>query len=517
MYQPGFPLSPADRPIPPAVRVRSVSAGILFASLLAWLAIDQLLLWRFLDVMPDWAYAAGLAITAFLAHAAARGLSGQIPLRRLIACLAIAFALLLVGGEGRFFYANLDWQVRDAVLRDLAVHPWPFAYATDAGTQLLRAPIGVYLLPALAAKLRGQAGGDIALLAQNSLLLGMLLALASSLFETRRARIIALATFLAFSGLDIVGQALTGHLGDFTPTAHIEGWNRTQYSSTITLLFWVPQHAIAGWIPAVAFLRWRTGRLRIGALVATLPLVALWSPFGTLGALPFIVGAGLADLSARRVRAADVALAAAAVALCLPGLLYLTAAGDAVGMHIFPLAPQSWVLLEALEVAPFLLFAWRFGSNRFGGWPLALVTACLLLMPFGQIGWSIDFTMRAAIPAFAILIAQLADILGGTAASTARKAALVAVLAIGAVTGVTEIVRGLTFSTAPPPHCGFSRAWDQSFSGFPKDSYIAALDKVPAAIRPANPRLPADRDPPRCYDRPWPRPALFVAGTADRR
>ena len=27
-----------------------------------------------------------------------------------------------------FFYANTDWQIRDAVLRDMAANPWPFAY-----------------------------------------------------------------------------------------------------------------------------------------------------------------------------------------------------------------------------------------------------------------------------------------------------------------------------------------------------------------------------------------------------
>jgi hypothetical protein len=522
MYQPGFPLSPADTPMSVAASPRTMAAGTLFALILAWLAADQLLLWRLLDVLPGWTYAAGLAIAAFLVRTAARGTSGRVGYRTLLTCLAIAFTLLLVGGEGRFFYANLDWQVRDAVLRDLAIHPWPFAYATDAGVQLLRAPIGMYLAPALAAKIAGQAGGDIALLAQNSLLLGTLLALASTMFDTRRARIIALATFLAFSGLDIVGQTLTGHLGAFTPTAHIEGWNRTQYSATITLAFWVPQHALAGWIPAVAFLLWRSGRLTIGALALTLPLVALWSPFGTLGALPFVLGAGLSELFAHRIRARDIALATASASLCLPGLIYLSAAGDAVGARFFPLAPQSWILLEALEVAPFLAFGWRFGDNRsggsrFGGWPLALVTACLLLMPFGQIGWSIDFTMRASIPAFAILIAQLADILGGTQATIPRKAALVAILSVGAVTGTTEIIRGLTFPTAPTPGCGFSRAWDQSFASFPKDSYLAAFGRVPTAVRPATPTLAADRDPVRCYDRSWPRPPMFVAGEADRR
>ena len=41
---------------------------------------------------------------------------------RIATCFAIGFILLLLGREGRLFYANVDWQVRDAILRDMTVH-----------------------------------------------------------------------------------------------------------------------------------------------------------------------------------------------------------------------------------------------------------------------------------------------------------------------------------------------------------------------------------------------------------
>ena len=118
--------------------------------------------------------------------------------------------------------------------------------------------------------------------------------------------------------------------------------------------------------------------------------------------------------------------------------------------------------------------------------------------------------MRASIPALAILALHLADGLGGLwPASGRRKAALVGLLAIGSVTGLTEVVRALTFPATPPPRCGFSRAWDESFAAWPKDSYLAPLHRVSVAIRPATPaRVAADGAGP-CFDRPWPRPPLF--------
>ncbi|TZG26593.1 hypothetical protein FYJ91_15260 [Sphingomonas montanisoli] len=417
-------------------------------------------------------------------------------------CIGIALLLCALGGQGRFFYANADWQVRDAVLRDMAIHPWPFVYADG---NLLRAPLGMYLVPALAAKAGGQGVGDIALLTQNGLLIGLLLAIASTLFETARARAIALAVFVGFSGLDIVGQLLRGHIAGFSPTAHLEGWGFTQFSSTITLLFWVPQHALAGWVPALAYLLWRSGRLRSGVLFATLPLVALWSPFGTIGAMPFALHA----LIAQRIGRRDLCALISATLLALPGLIYLAAAPDAVGVRFFPIPLNQYVLFALVEAVPFLIAGWAWRA-RFGGATLLVVGLCLAVAPLVQIGWSIDFTMRASIPALAILAAHLGDMMVGNVLSKERRSMLIRLLVIGSITGLCEIARAVTFPTSPVPHCGFSRAWDETFGAYPKGSYLAPIDRVPAAIRPVEPAVATDRDPPACYDRAWPLPPMFL-------
>ena len=486
-----------------------ISTTILFGLPIGWLAYDLLLLCRFIGLNHPALHAGWAVLTAgifwLLALPRRRDIPAGTTAGTLLACLGIATLLLILGGEGRFFYANLDWQVRDAVLRDMRIHPWPFIYASG---DMLRAPVGMYLIPALAGKLWGQPGADLALLAQNSLLLATLMAIGSTLFASVPRRLIALAVFLAFSGLDVLGQIKIGNIP--VPTAHLEGWGPTQFSSTITLAFWVPQHAIAGWLGALGFLLWRVERLGLGGLLILPPLIALWSPLAAMGLMPFIVYACWHDLRRRRIAFVDAALPALATAIALPSLLYMAAAGDQVGARFFPLDPADYLFFETIEALPYLLIAWAGWRARFGGAALGITAAMLLAAPLVQVGWWIDFAMRATIPALAILALHLADMLVGSwPASARRKAALVGLLMIGSLTGFAEIVRALSFPASPQPRCGFSRAWDESFAAWPKASYLAPLDALPSEIRPRHPARITAPDPVRCHDRPWAKPPLF--------
>ncbi|KQX17918.1 MULTISPECIES: hypothetical protein [unclassified Sphingomonas] len=495
----------------PALIARRVPAAVLLGIVVGWLALDLLMLCRFVGLAQPLVYAGWAMLSAglfwLLTLPRRRDLHAGPTVGTLLACVGVAVALLLLGGEGRFFYANVDWQVRDAVLRDMTVNPWPFAYASG---DLLRAPIGMYLVPALAGKLWGQAGADLVLLGQNGLLLGLLFAIGATLFADRRKRLIALAVFLAFSGLDILGQVKVGHAALLVPTAHLEGWGPTQFSSTITLAFWVPQHAIAGWIGALGFLLWRVDRLGLGSLLMLPPMTALWSPLAAIGAMPFILHAVWTELRRRRITLADIALPACATAIALPALAYLAAAGEAVGARFFPIRPDVYLVFLTIELFPWLLIAFAGRRARFGGPVLAIATGSLLAMPLIQVGWWIDFAMRASIPALSILALHLADGLGGTwALSARRRAALVLLLALGSVTGLTEIARALTFPVSPPPRCGFSRAWDESFSAFPKGSYLAPLAGVPTVIRPVAPARARPDATADCFPTGWPKPPLF--------
>lgn len=487
-----------------------VSLRHLLAALTLWLGGSQLLLWRFLDIAPLWAYALGLSGLIALCVGIIRLVpdtpDSRIGIRLISICLLVAFLLMLLGGQGRFLYANIDWQVRYAVLRDMAINPWPFVYTARATPDVLRAPIGMFLAPALAFRALGGHAADIALLIQNSALLGLILAISSRLFGSTRARIWALLVFFAFSGLDAAGSLFVhGALSD-----HLENWAQIQYSSMITLAFWVPHHAMTAWIGAILFLLWRTERLPLSVFLAILPLTMLWSPFGLLGTLPFVALAGFETLIQRRLRVSDIALPALALLLCVPGLLYLSAAGDDVGIRLYAPGTLRYVIFHLFETVPYLVpVAFLVRGTRFG-WPVfAVVTACLLLMPFIQIGWSIDFMMRASVPALTILMVMVADAVtpGDLGAPAPIRYWLLFALIIGSITGQHEIRRALTQPPAPEVRCTFWKAWDQSFADFPKGSYLAPLSAMPAAVSPRHPARASAIEPDRCWTGDWYRQA----------
>ena len=143
-----LPLALSD--VRPAACERGVSAAGLAGGVVGWLIVQQLLLLRFLGFDPiTIAAVAVVGIVLLAAGLSTRGWSRERTDERMLAGrFALSLLIFALGGEGRLFYANTDWQVRGAVLRDLVVQPWPFAYATDGGL-MLRLPLGLYLLPAV--------------------------------------------------------------------------------------------------------------------------------------------------------------------------------------------------------------------------------------------------------------------------------------------------------------------------------------------------------------------------------
>ncbi len=494
------------------IRVSSLTAGI-FASL----GLQQLLLWRFLDFAPIWLYLLGGALVVGTSGSAFRASAGAgaatVSLGRLGFCLIIALSLFLLGGEGRLLYANLDWQVRDAVLRDLALHPWPFAYELSGVEMVLRAPLGMYMLPALAGKLLGMRGAGIALLLQNSLFLAAILGAMSTLFETAGRRLIALLVFLTFSGMNLIGCALvyfTGGLAKFPD--HLDPWGPLEYSSHVTQAFWVPQHALAGWLCAALFLLWKDGRIRVGWFLAAIPVLALWSPLAIMGAVPFALYAAAATLGRRLLCLGDILLPAATLALALPALVYLKADAGSVGGRFYPIAPAAYVVFMLLEVAPYLAGGFIVGRNaRFGGVTLLIVAASLLSIPLYQIGETGDFAMRASIPALAILSVIAADALTrafatGRPIDASCGRLLVFALAVGAATGAMEVRRAFIYRPSPLTHCTLIGSWDQQVGllRVAKSTYLAPAASLPGSMQAGNSSLVDRRHEPQpCWNRPW--------------
>jgi hypothetical protein len=304
----------------------------------------------------------------------------------------------------------------------MVLHSWPYAYSGRGVLELLRAPIGMYLAPALVGKLGGPSVAEVALLIQNSAFLGIVLALGSLLVQAARARLILLVVVVAFSGMDFLGQLSLDAPPALDLTYHLENWAGIQLSSHITLAFWVPQHALAGWTGALLFLLWCKGRVPLVAFLVPLPLLALWSPLALMGLAPFAAVAGVTMLVRRRLVVRDFALPTLATAVALPALVYLQAASDSVGFRLYPIGASNWFYFQLFETIPLILGTALLLRGRSQALLLAVTAGWLALVPFIQVGPSVDFMMRASIPALAVLAVLVAEAITSRPAACARKA-----------------------------------------------------------------------------------------------
>jgi hypothetical protein len=476
----------------------------LVAAIFVVIASMQLLFFAFLGYSAIVVVGAGLGLG--LIAIAIRQMPGwdediSISLRLLSTVAFISLVILILGGEGRFFYANSDWTVRNAVLRDLVTYPWPFVYDAPNGNLLLRLPIGMYLAPALIGKLFGFYAAELAMLFQNSLLLALIFAAGAALYTSIRSRMMALAVFVGFSGMDIIGQFLTKR----PLTLHLEQWAGPQYSAHLTQAFWVPQHAMAGWVFAIFYLLWVEKRAPRVAMFAIAPLLALFSPLALIGCIPFAIHAGIIGLRDRSLSKQDILLPLIAVIIAVPSLLYLTAAGESVGGGASKLRFAAYISFIVFELGLYLfaLFLLR-GRVGFGRVTTAVTIAMLLILPFGQIGGATDLVMRASIPALAIFSLTIAGIFmqrRDAADKNAVKARLVALIAflIGLATPLGEIVRAVTYPASPEMKCSYLGIVP---GGAP--TYVARLDRMPSLVAPINPTSVKPIDPLKCWEGQWP-------------
>jgi len=481
---------------------RGVHPATLAGALVTLLLFDQALLWHFLGLAPPAIIVVALLVLPIAFWPLTRrtaAASAKLSWKLLGICFAVSLVVYILGGEGRLFYANMDWQVRGAVLRDLVNYPWPVVY--DGGDpKILRLPLGMYLIPAWIGKQSGFAAAEVALLLQNTLLLTAVLALGSTLFTRTRARLIALGVFLGFSGMDVIGALLSG----YPIYSHIEQWNVYQFSSHITQAFWVPQHALAGWIGALCYLLWRDNKAPASLLFCVVPLSALMSPLAFIGLLPFAAHAAVSIVVRRELRMRDLALPVLAVLIALPSLVYLTSAADTVGGRFEAPWFLQYFSIELLEIVPFLVgLKLATKNDRFGRTTFAIVALILLLAPLGKLGEGIDFVMRVSIPALAILSLLIADLFSTPADASARRGRQIVLVTflIGLATPATEIGRALFYPRSPAPLCSYIGVVPGGAT-----AYVAPLSRMPAWIRPNAPTLVRPRDPQQCWDGPWPKP-----------
>jgi hypothetical protein len=382
--------------------------------------------------------------------------------------VVVGSAWAVLGGTDHWVFANADWHIRDAVLHDLVDAAWPVGYGElDGQVSLLRASIGYFLPAALIGKAAGLAAAHVALLAWTaagaSLFLLQVLSLTRSRLSTA---LLAAAIVVLFSGLDIVGSLLNDgprFRSDWNITTHLEWWAQLyQYSSMTTQLFWVPNHALAGWL-LIGLLYRNAGAATLDASLPMLAVAAaLWSPLSAIGLVPFIAwklgGNLLGEGSLRKalrllhpltwVPALIVGAAVAAYLTLDPGNIPkgFALAGNSADDDAMNLLRQAqFFLLEAGFIGAAILALRRSVE-------VILALALLAVLPLLYLGPGNDLVMRASIPSLAILAIASCLALVEVAAdrrSLRNKAILCGLLIVGAMTPLAEIARAILLPIWP--------------------------------------------------------------------
>lgn len=434
-----------------------------------------------LGLFPPWLGipATAFALLAFVksmpfACAAAPRWTGQ-TLAGVMLLMGFAAAWTSLGGAGHLFHANaIDWVPRYAVLRDLVVNDWPPRYLDDIGNELiLRAPLGYYLVPALLGKIAGIAWADRLLLLWTWL--GVCLFFLANFGGTPTRRFVVLVLFALASGLDIVGVFWKDGLPWLG--SHIEWWTgRMKYSSNSTMLYWIPNHVIPGWVLGAWLWRFQGS----ADFLRRIPLIGLavmtWSPLPFVGALPMIAVLGWRFRSELMVGMHDQlrALAYVLFPAFLTSAYLLMSAG---GIRAWAIVPPNTAIASGgltwwadtlvfilLEVLAFGMLARQ--CSRSSVLDAGLMLLCLL--PFFGFGPTNDLATLGAIPALTImwltLINELTSPSHQRRLSVSRRVLLVMLFLAGAVTPFQESYRSLTLRQWDPD---VSKPAPVALQGFP--------------------------------------------------
>jgi len=365
---------------------------------------------------------------------------------RHLAVLALCAVWVALSGAGGVGYQNDDYAAHNGRLLDLVAHPWPLVYP---GSRALVYYSAYYLPCALLGKLAGVAVASRVMYLWT--LTGVVLT-ACWILRISRGRVWAVALFMLFSGLDVLGYAL---LGWDARLSSWEWWSFREvylaYQSTTFQLFWAPHQVTAAWLLTLTLFWISVERRDRGGAIFLVALGCLWTPFATLGLLPFLAASILSTAPARWRRLLSFAnLAGGGMLVILIGLYYV---GGSLTVN-----PRGWLwekvplgdwrnlmrlgVFYMLEFGVlFLLLARRWSAfdapRRLWFAALGLVLCFSPLYVYGM--WN-DLHARGVVPSLLVLFLFVVEALSGVSATEMlakrRFAAvgLVLALAVGALT-----------------------------------------------------------------------------------
>ena len=200
-------------------------------------------------------------------------------------------AWLLLSGVGGFGFQNPDYEKHNALFRNLIIEKWPSTLGVNTNLVYY---IAYYLPAALVGKILGWEAANYFIFFWT--LIGIVLSYlwfwkisAINLKNSKTRTLVLLLIFSLAGGLDVIGYYLIKQ-NTFDLFTHIEGWAEYfQYSSNTTLIYWVPQHTLAGWLITGIVVNSIYKPQNLKYLGLSLAFSIIWSPFIVIGIAPFLI------------------------------------------------------------------------------------------------------------------------------------------------------------------------------------------------------------------------------------
>lgn len=370
--------------------------------------------------------------------------------------LFIIVILIFFSGIGGYSFQNEDHRYRNAIFQDLVSNSWPVLYkikgfAADnplEGQQtFLVYYLGFWLPAALVAKIFGIKVGAFFLYAWAVLGLSLVVYFFCRYFN--RFSIKVLLLFLAWGSLYFLGSFYTFPIKDLLKgEAYLWAGNLLFADGNTGLIYWTFNQTITSWLIILLIMN----QLNSKNILFLSSLLFFSAPFAFIGFLPFLAYfVYKIDLS----KIVDFE----GLVLCIPkyftfpnilGSLsvlivpYLYFAANSSGNVFRLIMPPlfTYFLFIFLSVGiVFILIYNQFKQNFL----YYLALGILLVLPFFQLGFGLDFTARVSIPAMFILMLLVGEYLIKSEKGLRRKA-VIAYLIISGLGHNLQFVRSVYFT-----------------------------------------------------------------------
>ena len=375
--------------------------------------------------------------------------------KRLLVAFLIVSIWVYLSGVQKNIFQNTDSYIRNGILEVLVKNNWPVVRENNNQTVMLVYYMGFWLPSSLIGKIFGINAAYWFLYLWT--LAGVYITYILICNLTEKIKLWPLLLFILFSGMDIIGETIhimynTEFVDRLTLITHLEWWNKWQFSSFTTQLFWVFNQAVPCWIATLLILSQKDNR----NLIFILGCLLLQSTFPLVGLIPFAIYISINNISSvkngRFIKQYFESIFTfeniIGYIIGVVSFIYLKAnyssqimATESIANNSFFKTLLMYGLFIFLECFIFYILIFKYQKRN----PLFYISFIILcICPLIKVGNSIDFCMRASIPSLIVLYVLVVSTIQ---IKEYRKSILfiflLMVIGVGALTPVFEINRTL--------------------------------------------------------------------------